>query len=206
MGDVPTNVIVTQDAEHGPYLESPQVPGFTFGRPTETEFQRDYRAALLEVGVTGVVLGHRQQRFFTDEDVEYVIRFAESGDRAARLDVVRRLQQILATEDRHELLRGPQAATGEVVFVVVLPDDTLGDLMDQMWGERDAIVMVMGVAENGIFTSSFASADQDHPDWQSAGERGWNRDTTVAEMAREFAAGTPAGPGRVRSQGQLLLG
>lgn len=205
VADAQTNVIITHDEEYGPYLESPQVPGFTFGRPTETEFQRDYRKALQDAGVTGVVVGHHQSRHVTREDVEYVVRFAEAGDRDARREVVNRLGQILATDDRHQLLRTPTVATGEVVFVVVLPEDTLGDLMDQMYGERDAMVMVMGVADSGIFTSSFASSEEQHPGWQSAADRGWDRDTTVAQMAREFAAGTPATAGRVQSLGQLVL-
>lgn len=72
-----THMVVTDEGEYGWSAQSPQLPGFVYGRRTLTEFMWDYHDTLRTAGVTGRVLGHPQRRFVSPEGDEYLIRFAE---------------------------------------------------------------------------------------------------------------------------------
>ncbi len=188
MADV-THVIVTNEEEHGFLLESPQLPGLFFGRLTEAQFRRDYQKVLRNVGVTGFVRAHNQQRFKSPDGQEYLIRVAEGDEVQERLEVVNRIHRALATEQGRDMLSVPTAPTGEVIFVAAAATDTIGDLADQMYDERDAIVVAAAVAEQHLFNTVLASGDRAaFPGWHSVEERGWNRETTVSEMMRHLAS------------------
>ena len=188
MADV-THLIVTDEGEHRVLLESPQVPGLFFGRPTRTEFVHDYQQVLRDVGVTGFVRSHRHRRFTSPEGQEYLVRFADGDGIEERLEVISRLHRALATDQRSQMLSAPAAPTGEVVFVAVAPGDTIGDLADQMYGERDVLVVAAAVADEHLFNTYMASGDRsDFPGWHTVSERGWNRETTVSEVMRDLAS------------------
>jgi hypothetical protein len=183
------HVIVTHEGEYGFTLESPQLPGFAFARPTMTEFRRDYRDALAFAGVSGTVFAHRQQRFTSPEGVEYLIRQAENGDQDARMEVVTRLQGLLAGEQRFELLTDAETTAGEVVFVAAAPADRMRAVADQLDGRGDRIILAAAVAENGLWTVRVASGDAAGPQWKTLEERGLTLDTTVADVMKALSAG-----------------
>lgn len=183
-----THLVVTRSDE-GWFAESPRVLGLAMGRPTETEFRRDYRKVLRDVGVSGAVQGHVQGPGVTPEGREYLIRWAEGPDLAERLELGRRLEAVLDTDQRVDVLNVEPTATGEVVFVMALASDTLGFFMDQLFDERDALVLCASVAEQGLFTLTLASGKARTEGWATPAECGWDRETTVTQLLVDEAAG-----------------
>jgi hypothetical protein len=183
------HIIVTDEGDYGFTLESPQLPGFAFSRPTMSEFQRDYRDALSFAGVQGRVLGHRQQRFRSPEGREYLIRYAEDGDREARLEVVARLRAVLATDQRFELLDDAETRTGEVVFVAALPVDAIESVANQLDERGDRIVVAAAVVENGVWTTQMGAGSPPDPSWKTLAERGLSFDLTVGDLMKVLSVG-----------------
>jgi hypothetical protein len=186
-----THVIVTAEPGDAGYsAESPQIPGFVMGRATYTEFAADFKQVLRDVGVTGKVQAHRQARGETPEGVEYLLRAAEGTDYPERKEALDRIERLLALDDRHDLLDREPTPTGEVLFVGVAPNDTLGDVIDQMYDAADALAMCANIAENGVLTMTILSGHAaDAKGWQTLEESGWTRDTTVSEVLRTTSAG-----------------
>jgi hypothetical protein len=187
-----THLLVTREPDTGGFsVESPQLPGFAFGRPTLTEVLRDHERVLRDLGVSGPVRAHRQERGHTAEGAEFIIRAAEGPDFDARKEVLDRLRRILSTDDRHELMAFGTGPTGEVVFVAAMPNDTVGDLIDQMYDDRDAIVICAPVIEEGVYTMAFFSGDLQRFDepLQTLEEAGWDRDTKISQVLLESASG-----------------
>jgi hypothetical protein len=187
-----THVIVTNEGDYGWSAQSPQIPGFVYGRPTLTEFKKDYTKTLRDVGVAGPVLGHQQRRHETPEGAEYVIRFAEDGLREDRIAVAHRLEQIMLTDQRHDLMLNATTESGEVIFVCVVASDTLGFVIDQMDERGDVVTIAAAVADNGVYTTQLgAEVTHSHPDWTTLGELGQGRDTTISELMLEMSGRRP---------------
>lgn len=74
LGPGKPHVVVTWEGDAGLSAVSPQLPGFSYGRPTTTGFIADYKKVLRDAGVLGDVLEHEQRRFASPEGTEYVIR------------------------------------------------------------------------------------------------------------------------------------
>lgn len=186
-----TNLIVTQEPDGSFSMESPQLPGFTMGRGTATELKRDYEHVLRELGVSGPTTTHRQVRGFTAEGEEFVFRVKQGPDTDDRRELMDRVRAILGGDDRHQLMTMVAGPTGEVVLVAAMPNDTVGDLIDQMYPSRDAIVICSPVIDRGVWTMAFYSGDLDSfaDPVQSIEESGWDRNTTVSQVVNESAAG-----------------
>lgn len=134
MVEARTHLIVTEDPDSGFSAESPQVPGFIFGRNTMTEFLADYRQALHWAGVRGDVMGHRQSWLETPEGADCCIRHSTDGETAAaRLEVAQRVERIMQSEQRFDFLdRAARNLMGELTFVAVLPSDPIRFVTEQM--------------------------------------------------------------------------
>lgn len=187
-----THLIVTREPDKGMSAESPQLRGLCFGRPTETEFRRDYRAVLKDIGVGGTVRAHVQTRGVTTTGREFLLRCAEGPDMAERLEVLRRVELILRTDhidQAADMLNTETTATGEVVFVAALPADTLGFFMAQMYDEADVLVICASVAEQAVFTMTLASGKGDAEGWSRLDASGWDRNTTISQVLTDDASG-----------------
>lgn len=183
-----THLIVTRD-EHGFFAESPQVPGLVLGRPTETEFREAYRGVLKDVGVRGHVVVHLQTRGTTADGREFIIRCADDGAEArrSRYETAGRIERCLSSEQDGDMLDTQTTATGEVVFAAALPTDTLGFFMDQLYDQDDALVISASVADNALFTMTFASGRRDGESWETLEQYGWTRDTIVSELLVDWS-------------------
>ncbi len=181
-----THIIVTAEGDYGWSMQSPQLPGFVFARPTRTEFLADYQKALRIEGVAGEVVSHHQQRFVSPEGAEYLIRVADGIDNAERLPIMHQLVAVMGTDQRFSSLAEDRARlrTGEVLFVCVLASDTIGWLMEQMDPRGDVLNAALGVAEVMVLTTQFARGET-RPDWGSLDEMGWSLDTTMATVAAD---------------------
>jgi hypothetical protein len=186
-----THLLVTQEPDGSFSVESPQLPGFIMGRGTATELARDLEGVLVDLGVTGPLRTHRQVRGHTVEGEEFVFRFAVGPDEAERREVLDRVQAILNGDDRHKMMTMVSGPTGEAVFVVAMPNDTVGDLIDQMFPERDALVMCVPVIDRGVWSMALYSGDLDSFDepTESLEASGWTRNTPISQVVREDAAG-----------------
>lgn len=187
-----THLLVTQEPDGSYSMESPQVPGFTMGRGTVTEIISDLEKVLRDVGVTGPFKTHQQVRGYTAEGEEFIFRVADGPDQAERREVMDRVRAILGGDDRHDMMTMVAGPTGEVVFVAAMPNDTVGDLIDQMHPSRDAIVMCVPVIDRGVWSMALYSGDLDKFDEpaESLEAWGWDRDTKLSQVVREDAAGS----------------
>jgi hypothetical protein len=189
-----THLIVTADAPDGFYGESPQLPGFAMMRPTQTEFLRDYQRVLSEAGARGEVRAHYQVRVLSEDGHECLIRWQQGPGEEARREVARRVELIIGDNAREPsfLEDVERTPTGEIAFVAVAPDDTLGDVIGQMWDERDAIVLCAAVADRGVWCQQMISqSHDDHDRWASLAERGWTPETTISQVLLDSAKGLP---------------
>ncbi len=187
-----THVVVTWEGDAGLSAVSPQLPGFSYGRPTRTEFITDYKNVLRDAGVLGDVLGHEQRRFASPEGAEYVIRVAEDEHHAERTELAWRLEAALETEQRHDLLNSATNPMGEVTYICCVATDTLGWVSEQMDPRGDAVRVALAVADELVWTTQFATAAEQPEGWATMEDRGWTTETTVGEVCQQLAAGERA--------------
>jgi hypothetical protein len=185
-----THIIVTSEGEYGWSMQSPQLPGFVFARPTHAELLRDYRKALQIQGVTGRVIGHHQYRFATPEGDEYLIRVADGEDAPERQLVMNQLLGVMTTEQRFDSFKENvgRLVTGEVAFVCVLANDTIGWLAEQMDPRGEVLNAALNVAGSMVLTTQLA-AGRATEGWQSLEDMGWSLDTTMSTVAAAQARG-----------------
>jgi hypothetical protein len=201
-----THLIVTVEADGGLSAESPQLPGLVMGRPTETEFLRDYRKILKELGARMPIYGHRQWRHETYEGVEYIVRLSEDN-KDLRISLSQRLSAVLGSEQRHDVVRRSVATvTGEILFICALPLDRIGFITEQLdLAAGDAAVLVAPVAEDGVWTTELiVGPNLAGKDWHSLSELGLTQDSTVSELM--MASGIEGiDRGLVHSDQRLML-
>jgi hypothetical protein len=183
-----THVFITKDPD-GFFGESPQIPGFCYGRPTETEFRRDFQSVLKDVGVRGQVQAHFQTRGVIEDGREFVLRFADGAGKAERIEVTERVERCLRSDQAADMLSTTTTPMGEVVFVAALPADTLGMFMDQLYDKDDALVISAAVADDGLFTMTLASGVRTEDGWESVSDYGWTRETRVSQLLMESSRG-----------------
>lgn len=187
-----THLIVSSD-EYGFYAQSPQLPGFAFGRPTQVEFMAEYREALRREGVSGRVIGHLESRFETAEGEVYVLRRCTDpeAEPAARDLLVNHMYSVMQTEQRLELVANHKNVVGELVFAVALATDPLGFFMDQLDPRGDAVTLAVQVADRMVFTTQIAVGARMHLDWKSLEDFGLTRTSTMSDLMIRFSALSP---------------
>ena len=186
MHDVIDIVVVEEDAGYGAF--SPQLPGFAYGRPTLTEFKNEQAAAVRFAGGAKQVRMHMEKHTWDEGGREVVVRWAEDEHREERLEVAQRIDAALTgSEQRERLLDGATDRAGAVVFVCAVACDALGRFADQLDEAGDALVIVVGVADELIWTSQIGSTGA-HPDWASLASMGASLETTVGEWVRLVGA------------------
>jgi hypothetical protein len=176
----PTHVFLTEEGESGFSAESPQVPGFAFGRPTKVETVRDLYPALNWAGAIAPLTTHVQHRGVSPEGVEWIIRLAEDTHRSERVLVAQQIEGVLLGDDRQNILDYPRTKTGEVVFVSCLPDDPLGFVVEQLWERPDSVVVAL--ADGPKLWTIPVGNHADDPEWRSFDELGVDMKTTVGEL------------------------
>ncbi|GAA1590162.1 hypothetical protein GCM10009789_49750 [Kribbella sancticallisti] len=186
-----THVVVTWEGDSGLSATSPQVPGWSFGRPTKTEFQADYHAALRDAGVLGQVIGHEQRRFVSPEGIEYILRIADDKHRPERTELAWRMAAVLQSDQRHsDLDTAAKNPMGEVTYICCIASDTVGWVAEQMDSRGDAVQVALAVADEMVMTTQFATeASNESLPWPSLADRGWHSDMTIGEVCQQIAAG-----------------
>jgi len=184
------HLITTQD-DSGIWAESPQLPGFVMARNTETEFIRDYKRVLAELGVKQIV-GHNQFLRATPEGVEYALRFRDGVGKDERAELANGIHRLLATEARHEFLADTGTdATGVVVIVCTRTIDQLGDIFEEIDPRGETIVLAAPWGEEMVWTTQLAQGDlADNPRWISLDQYGLSHESTVGQLIAAF--GDPA--------------
>lgn len=134
-----THVFVTWEGDAGLSATSPQLPGFSYGRPTRTEFVNDIQKVLQDAGVVGEVVGHEQRRLVSPEGIEYVIRVANDDHQAERAQLAWRLEAVLESDQRHEMLDAATNPMGEVIYICCVASDRLDWVIDQIDERGDAV-------------------------------------------------------------------
>lgn len=186
MTDKPTvHLIVTDEGDFGVSVRSPQIDGFELGRPTLKEAQKDVVRVLRDLGVTGQVAIHEERRYVSPEGSEFTIRFrADAEDRPLRLETAWRLEAMMGTEQRLQVFQDAEPnPMGEIAFICLLPKDPVAEVVAQM-DERDAVVLAVSVADQGIWTMTFMSSP-DATDWPTLAEQGITDDSTVQDLMRQ---------------------
>ncbi len=184
------HIFVTDEGDYGWSVESPQVPGFTMGRGTLAELKRDLVRALRFADAPGGTprIFHQVQRRLSPEGEEFTVRIAEDPHRPERLETYRRLLGVMDTDQRAEMLDFARTPTGEASFVAAVPTDTLGWLMEQFSGRGDVVILVVAVADDGLFSTQMSSdPSRRHQGWKGLDEMGWTEDTTVSELMQTLA-------------------
>lgn len=191
----PTNLIVTDEGPYGFSAESPQLPGFVFGRPTATEFNEDLPGALRWAGAetdTEVIV-HEQRRGVTAEGHEFVVRVAHDNARAERSILADRILAALGSTERHNLCDKADEEGGEVsVFVCCVPDDLLRFVTDQLDPHGDVLTISAAIDGDRMFTMELGSGGKaDEEGWPTLRSEGWDLSTRIRQVIRDDLAATP---------------
>lgn len=172
-----THAFITRYMGLGINISSPQVPALVAGEYGEP----DSRAALVELlesagADPGSEVTIHRQEFNTQEGREWVVRISEER-MDERVPTLRALQTLLQVTPLLVEMN-PSCPTGEVLFVVVLPDDRVGWLADQMW-PGDILTMVLDEGD-GLVTMPLLNDDA-----ASGGPvQHVDRELTVADVRR----------------------
>jgi hypothetical protein len=201
VSDHTVNLIVLHPAgdDEAWTVYSPQIEGFSGGRDSVIELQRDLRSMLRFAGVspTAKIRVHTEKLYEAD-GLDYVIRVANDDLGESRQNTASRLQGALAIPgQREDLLDAPKTRTGEVLFICAEPTDRIEDLAAQLHPGGDAAVIVAPVAEDLIWTSHFTNSDDLLTGARPIEELGWSPDMTVSEIMRVDSMPS-GGPQRVR--------
>jgi hypothetical protein len=179
-----THLIITDEGAAGVLADSPQVPGFVMGRRTQTEFFRDYKGVLRDVGVRGDVVGHVQTPVVLPSGEEVLLRCRRGDLEQERLMLADRVRQMLSADEGKRFLEdSPRSPTGEIVVVCTATSDTVQDLVDQLDPRRDAAVIAAPASEIGVWTTAVGRGDLDHPgNWSTLQELGIDLSMTVSQI------------------------
>jgi hypothetical protein len=190
------HLIITDEGRFGFYADSPQLPGFTMGRDTKTEFLKDYKRVLPEVITERPyrVIAHVQQRFTTPEGVSCLVRVQEPTT-PERESVHRGLTGLLQTtewaasvERMRMIEKAERNLLQEVVFVCAGEDDQVRDIVATLQGHDDVVTVVVTDPDDGdrgvLWTSQMASRGPrtGQRDWPSMAALGITEGTKVREL------------------------
>ncbi|MDQ6524545.1 hypothetical protein RB608_13085 [Nocardioides sp. LHD-245] len=191
-----THVLMVDERRDGAGLSmySPQMPGFAFGRATQSEFLADYQDALRKAGVRGQVESHNEYFSVLPDGQEYSVRW--STDQAhvdERVTLAQHLIGILeATPEMvlSDVDSGREVSPDGIVrFVCALPSDRLGWIIDQMDPNGEILTICTMVTNRMIFGTSVATAGAPAAvGWPQTDEFGWTRETTIGEMMVSIAS------------------
>ncbi|MFE6816002.1 hypothetical protein [Streptomyces sp. NPDC057677] len=155
--------LLVRQTTDGLYATSPQAPGFVYGRKSLKKLREDLEDALSfhfdEPGPFRVLEHH--ERHYDFSGCELVTRVANDDYRKKRQSVYARLGEVIKDKAQAEALaHGVTNLVGESVYVCVLPQDTIGWLMDQLDGRGDAVSAVVLVADQMLLTLPIAYGEQ----------------------------------------------
>lgn len=175
------HVVVVDEGELGLSTYSPQVPGFTYGRPTRREWAIDLNSALeFARAPTLPRVIHEERRFATADNHEFLIRVANDEHRGERREYADRLLRVLSDEPQgRSVLDAPALATGEILIIIVLPTDKLRSVFEQI-DEKDTVLVAAPVGETGIMTGVLSN-DDDLPGAQPLDSMGLNEDSSFSD-------------------------
>lgn len=186
-----THAIVVDESPTSISMFSPQLPGFSFGRPTWSEFVADYQKALFKEGVRGEVEGHRQYFGVLGDGQEYAVRWStDEAHREERVALAHQVIGILETDPQRVIGEdGYQPSPdGVVTFICTLPADRLDWILEQMDPRGEVMTVCAMVTDQMIFGTTIAS-HIDTLEWPSIEQIGWSAETTVGEMMTSLASG-----------------
>jgi len=138
-------------------VRSPGVPGLIAARADFDGLFADLPELLASAGVE---LSTARLRVHFDRHVsvggaDVVIRVAGDDHRDRREHTAGRIMAALIGPDRREqLLAVPRTFTGEVLYVCVVPTDTVDWVTGQLSGDGDAAAVAMSVGES-LWTAHF---------------------------------------------------
>lgn len=196
--DGTVHVFIHDEGDAGVWVTSPQLPGFSFFRATSATAKADLGEAL-RYAAEGTPLGDVQLHYELHREradgSEYILRIAEDRQKGHRVEVGQRVEGVLSNEDIAEASsRTARTATGEVVYVCAVAGDRLSWVVGQM-DDEDAIVLVLSVADAGIWTLPFSSGTERGNEFRSLAEWGWSEEMTLGELMHSIEAGSSAGAG-----------
>lgn len=137
------------------YGTSPQAPGLAYGRSTLAELRADLDGVLsfhLDQAGPFIVAEHEEQHHEVG-DRELVIRLAMDEHRRERKEVRERLRRALAVPEQAEaLITGPVNRVGEVLYISVVPSDTLSWVVAQMDPRGETATIAVAVGDELLLT------------------------------------------------------
>lgn len=185
------HLILMNEGDYGHSVASPQVPGFVYGRPGQQLDRKDLREALRFAGAPDLPwIVHLAKRRVSPDGIPYTVRVMNETPAGERFKIAWRLDQFLETADGRDLLEHSPTTIGDVQLVCVLPDDTVGWILDQVDDRPDSLVMIMPVDEVMFQTLPISSEDQ--PGW---GPVGLPRDATIRDLMDSVGSTENAGVG-----------
>jgi len=165
------NLIVRLSDDGSAYATSPQAPGLLYGRPSLAELRADLDDVLSfhfdRPGPFEVLEHHERHHEIAGR--ELVTRLAADEHRKQRLMVYQRIGRAMAVPEQAEsLVSAVTNSVGEVVYVCAVPSDTYGWLVAQLDPRGDALVAVLTIADEFLFTLPLAVDDGMHPTWNAS--------------------------------------
>lgn len=185
MGEFVIDIVVAREGDSWT-VTSPQLPGFVGGRDSEAELRRDLRGMLRFAGVEdGTDLRYHEEIVHATPEGDFVVRVARDEYRQQRLEVAHRVERALASPlQREEMLNSPLTSAGDVLFICVVPSDTIAWCAGQLRTDDHGAVAVLGVAEEFIWAMHLyvgkSRALTAHP----LEHYGWSLDTSLGEVLR----------------------
>jgi hypothetical protein len=177
----PIHVIVRATAG-GFYVTSPQAPGLAFGRRTIDGIHGELQDVLAfhfdEPGPFTVIEHHEHSHEAAGH--ELVTRLAIDDHKAQRQETYKRLRAALSVPEQVEaLVEEPANLVGEVLYICVLPSDTLQWVGAQLDPRGESATLVVAVADD-LMLSFDVSTGSDTPRSHGLAPD----DQTVADLVR----------------------
>ena len=144
------------------YATSPQAPGLAYGRSTLRELRAGLDEVLsfhLERPGPFTVLEHDEREHLVG-DREVVVRLALDEHQQERQEVRERLRRALTVPEQAEaLITGPTNRVGEVLYLCVVPSDTLGWVADQLDARGESATLAVAVGDALLLTFRVSTGD-----------------------------------------------
>ncbi len=154
--------LVIRELDRGFYATSPQAPGLAYLRPTLDELRADLDGVLafhLDRPGPFTVLEHYEGHYELG-DRELVTRIAFDDHRGEREDAHARIGRALAVPEQAEaLVTGPTNRVGEVLYICVVPSDTLRWVAAQLDPRGETATIGIAVADELLLTFRFSTGE-----------------------------------------------